>query len=308
MIKAIFDIKDIDSHRVIYLFGKPVLRIRQESKNVAARKATKYGLNTSARDKKIIVSLTSFPARINQVHHTIETILTQTVKPDKLILWLCQEEFPNKEEDLPKKLLALQQLGLTIEWCEPMLAFQKLIPSIRKYPEDIIITVDDDFYYPETLVEDLYIAYLANPNYIYANRIWRGFLEGNEFKQCSNRLMYSKKFEKPSFYNLLMGYGGVLYPPHSLSEKALDVKKFKEIIPTNDDIWAWAMSVLAGTKTCQLNGYDMSITTVKNTQQVSLSKINKKNCAGIGWEEGYSILIKEYPQILERLRSEAGNE
>jgi glycosyltransferase involved in cell wall biosynthesis len=56
---------------------------------------------------KITISLTSYPARINIVHKAILTLLNQSKKAAKIILWLASEEFPNKELDLPKELLAL---------------------------------------------------------------------------------------------------------------------------------------------------------------------------------------------------------
>ena len=56
-----------------------------------------FGLNkTEEREKQLIVTLTSFPERINEVHLCINTLLNQTLKPDKIILWLAEEEFPNK--------------------------------------------------------------------------------------------------------------------------------------------------------------------------------------------------------------------
>ena len=299
-----FEIKDIDAHYIFYLLGRPILKAKHKVKNPDVRKVRECGLDTETRNHRIIASLTSFPARIDRVHIAIENLLTQTVKPDKLILWLATDEFPNQEKDLPENLLRLRDYGLTIGWCEYMRSFQKLVPTLREYPDDIIITFDDDFYYPNNMIEDLYFAYLKNPKYIYANRTWRGYLDNDYFRQVSNNEMFTTKYPEPSCYNLLMGYGGVLYPPHSLNEEVLNIKKFREIIPTNDDIWFWAMSVLNGTKTCQLHGYDMSITAVEDTQQVALTNINKKDSDGIDWTEGYNKLISEYPKILEILKEE----
>lgn len=62
--------------------------------------------------QKIIVSLTSYPARISTVHLTIDTLLSQTRKADKIILWLAPEQFPNKEDDLPAQLLAQTEGGI----------------------------------------------------------------------------------------------------------------------------------------------------------------------------------------------------
>ena len=42
------------------------------------------------RKPKIIVSLTSIPSRIHLTHLVIESILRQTVLPDKIVLWLSK--------------------------------------------------------------------------------------------------------------------------------------------------------------------------------------------------------------------------
>ncbi|MBQ2886366.1 MAG: hypothetical protein IJE43_21810 [Alphaproteobacteria bacterium] len=52
---------------------------------------------------KVIVSLTSYPARINIVHKTIESLLNQTYKADKVILYLAYEQFQIKKKIYHKK-------------------------------------------------------------------------------------------------------------------------------------------------------------------------------------------------------------
>ena len=44
--------------------------------------------------EEVIVSLTTFPARISTVWITIETIFRQEVMPDRIVLWLAKEQFP----------------------------------------------------------------------------------------------------------------------------------------------------------------------------------------------------------------------
>lgn len=63
------------------------------------------GVTSVKRKQKIVVSLTSYPARIDTVWLTIETLLRQSMKPDELILWLADEQFPSKDL-LPKKLIS----------------------------------------------------------------------------------------------------------------------------------------------------------------------------------------------------------
>ena len=60
---------------------------------------------------KIIVSLTTFPARIGYVHLAIKSLLHQTKRPNKVILWLGEEFFPEGENNLPESLLELKPLG-----------------------------------------------------------------------------------------------------------------------------------------------------------------------------------------------------
>ena len=49
-----------------------------------------YGLFIGERTEKIVVSLTSFPNRISKLWMVIETILSQSIKPDKVILYLSK--------------------------------------------------------------------------------------------------------------------------------------------------------------------------------------------------------------------------
>lgn len=67
-----------------------------------------YNLNTSNRTEKIIISLTSYPKRFHAVYYAIRSIMLQSVKPDKIVLYLDS----NVSEDmLPKRLKALQAKG-----------------------------------------------------------------------------------------------------------------------------------------------------------------------------------------------------
>ena len=56
---------------------------------------------------KVYITITSWKARINKIHKTLEILLNNSIKPKKLILNLSTEEFPNKKYDLPKNILKL---------------------------------------------------------------------------------------------------------------------------------------------------------------------------------------------------------
>jgi hypothetical protein len=56
-------------------------------------------------DDVIIVSFTSWKKRIHLCLNTFKQMLKQTMLPDKIILNLSIEEFPNKESELPQDLV-----------------------------------------------------------------------------------------------------------------------------------------------------------------------------------------------------------
>src|SRR5690554_5862757 len=49
--------------------------------------------NPKKTKKNLIISLTSFPARISNVNLVIESMLRQTILPERIILWLSRKQF-----------------------------------------------------------------------------------------------------------------------------------------------------------------------------------------------------------------------
>lgn len=199
----------------------------------------------------LIVSLTSYPKRMHIIHHVLYSLFNQTLLPDKIILYLSVQEFPERNSSLPKTLLCFLKLGLEIKWVEENLrSYKKLIYALREFPNEILITADDDTLYPNTWLEKLYYAYKQQPSYIHAHRAHRiRFDELTHllpYKQWTPCISYTQT--TPSFLNFPTTGGGVLYPPKSLHGKVQDVATFMELCPHADDIWFWAMAVLYGSK------------------------------------------------------------
>jgi hypothetical protein len=73
--------------------------------------------------------------------------LNNTIKAKKVILNLAQEEFPSKNLELPKEILALLKKynNFEIFWVkENNNVFKKLIPTLNRFKKDLIISLDDD--------------------------------------------------------------------------------------------------------------------------------------------------------------------
>ncbi len=194
--------------------------------------------------EQFIISLTSYPARINIIHKTIESLLNQTFKVDKIILWLAESQFLNKEKDLPNNLLNLtQNTNFEINWCEDIRSYKKLIPTLKMYPNDVIITCDDDVIYEKDCIEKLYKAYKEQNNVVWCHR-------GHYITTTKNQInTYSKwikciNYNKPCYNILQTGVGAVLYPPNCFYKDILDKNLFLNLAYDTDDLWFWAMTVL----------------------------------------------------------------
>ncbi len=197
---------------------------------------------------KIIVSLTSFPERIPDIFYTIYSLLNQHLQPDMLILWLGEDQFPNKERDLPSGLLQLQGYGLTIRWRKDIKSFTKLIYALKEHPDDVIITADDDIYYPEEWLSLLHASYLNSPQDIHCHRAHRLTFDNTGHLLSYNDWQKCVKQSKASNLNFFTGVGGVLYPPKTLHNDIQNEYLFSSLCPTADDIWFWAMATLNHTK------------------------------------------------------------
>lgn len=196
-------------------------------------------------EKMIVVSLTSFPARIHACNEVVKSLLLQKKKPNRLLLWLAVEQFPKGEIELPIALLELQRFGLEICWCNDIRPYKKLIPTLEQYPEAIIVTADDDLYYRGDWLKVLYIEYLKRPDCICSHRITKFLLQEGDYKIIPGSC---EVWEQPSFLNKLGGGSGTLFPPHTLYKDITKAELFMQLCPTNDDIWFWLMAVLNGTK------------------------------------------------------------
>ncbi len=259
-------------------------------------------LNKEPRNPKFVVSMTSFPQRIDDIHYCIYSVLNQEVKPDKIILWLSDEEFCEKENSLPKTLTNLTKHGLSIKWCKNLKSYKKLIPLLKENNTDIIVTADDDVYYPSDWLKILYESYLQNPEYIHCHRAHK-----IEFDGSNNIAPYTKwnlciTDAEPSFLNFFTGVGGVLYPPYSLYKDITDENLFMQLAPNADDIWFWAMCVLNNkkisvvktpiTKFIPLNPKTQD----EKSEYFSLFKINKTQN-----DIQLKNVLQKYPQIMSKL-------
>ena len=287
----------------IYPFHKSIDKFVLENK---IKNFNKNGVTTNKRDKKLIVSLTSFPERLYDIHFCIYSILNQTIKPDEIILWLATNQFPNGEKDIPQDVSNLKKFGLKIKWYDDIKSYKKLIPALEEYPNDLIITADDDLFYPKNWLESLYEEHKQNPNYIICQRSRKiSFNKDSSFKSY-DEWKFNDGEIKESFFNFSTNGAGSLFPPHSLYSDVFNKKLFEKLCPNADDIWIWAMAVLNRTKIKGVKDNMTKLTYVNLARELDI--INEKTLYSSNVGGGNDLQLKNildyYPDIMKILRED----
>ena len=250
---------------------------------------------------RIVISLTSYPPRIRTVHLVIESLLAQTVKPWKIVLWLAEEEFPEREQSLPSELVSLtNDVVFEIDWCENIRSYKKLIPALKKYPDCAIATCDDDIYYPPDMLERVLQAHIASPDYILS--MWVRIVTARNgvvqsFLDWLPTWIGGQNQATASTDNYLLGGSPTLYPPHSFNKLVFDMELAKELCPHQDDLWFWAMAVLNRRmiRGVSCRGYAPQM--LPGTQSQALWSNNQRG----GNDMAIKRLFARFPELKNRL-------
>ena len=227
------------------------------------------------RSPRIIVSLTSYNKRLLSVVLTIKSLLRQTKLPDKIILYLYKDE----KENLPKALTKLvDKNNLKIEWVdEDLRSHKKYYYAMQQFPNDIIITVDDDVIYDRHLVEYLWKSHLKFKESVIATRAHQITFKNNRIKSYKKWKWNSKLENIPRIDLVATGVGGILYPPHQLKKELLvDKEKVKKYIYV-DDLWLKNVEVISGVSTVICEGgaiLEKNRIDIPDTQATALTNIN----------------------------------
>lgn len=249
-----------------------------------------------------MISLTSFPARIGEVKYAIYSLLRQTYKPDQLVLWLGKEQFPHREADLPSDLLKLKENGLTIQFMKDLKSFKKLIPALQKYASYLIVTVDDDIYYPRYLLKRLMEEHRKYPDCIVAYRAHRIRFDNHQLSSYSTWEFEKKQSKVPSYLNFFTSGGGVLYKCNLLHKDITRDDIFMKYCPRADDVWFNAMAVLRGTKTKIIKGGAFPLRYINPENEINgINTLSSYNNGQGGNDLQIQAVLQHYPEILPRL-------
>lgn len=244
--------------------------------NMAEYRLRAMGKKDYSFAPRIIVSLTSFPQRIDTTYIALQSIYRQTQKADLVILWLAESQFPNKEADLPTDLLDYKDFGLQIRWCpEDIRPHKKYYYTMQEYPEDIVITIDDDLSYDPQMIEKLFVSYLHYPDAV--STVRTHLVTSDTAGDIASYSSWIKEFSgvigTPSMQLFSTSGAGTLYPPHCMDSELFNLQSIKELCLNADDLWLKVMQVRKGTPVVLVDENRL-LQYIPNTQENALRKTN----------------------------------
>lgn len=229
-------------------------------------------------NKDIVVSLTSFPKRINDVWMVIDSMCRQTMQPSVICITLSEKEFPQKEKNLPLRLLQYKKYGLKILWTKNDLKpHKKYWTVMRQYPDKYIITIDDDIYYRKDLVTHLWDLSQKFKNSVCANNVASILNKDLEFVSY-NQWQYKNVISNhPSHNYIAKGNGGIIYPPFVFkNQEAFNEDLIIQTCLKADDLWLKANELINNVKVVKGDYYSTAIE-LSGSQKVALMKTNTSN-------------------------------
>lgn len=205
----------------------------------------------------VTVSLTTTSRRIDQVHEIVRTLLSQTVAPSRIVLWLSSEphllDRGVREEQIPPALQNVAGGRVLLRWTRNLGPYRKLLPAMEAFG-GLIVTADDDTLYPPTWLEGLLSMHRENPGAICCYRAHRMLVtDRGEFASYWRWPAFAHS--RPALDCFPTGKDGVLYPAESLHADVLDVERLLALAPASDDIWFKIMALRRGTRAVGVPGH-----------------------------------------------------
>jgi hypothetical protein len=203
----------------------------------------------------IYVSLTSIFKNQKQLLETLISITKQTCLPNKIFLYLSEEPYILDTGFINKQITNLELVNflnqnknlIKTTWVKNEGPYRKLLPLLRqKWNEDcIIITIDDDTFYDNKLIENMVKDYNNHKCVI----SYFGFTP--VFIQKTGRIEdFNSKARGPlikkHIYNFPFGKGGILYKPqffHKTKNLFFNKNFYMKICDKQDDLWLYILRV-----------------------------------------------------------------
>ena len=182
--------------------------------------------------------MTSFPPRFSTLAKILTHLNKQTVYPRLLILNIAYEDIKELPEEIanlnlnfPFEIFPTSNLG----------PGTKLLPTLKRFPKETIVTIDDDIYYAQNLFEKLISTSKNFPRSIICCRAHEPVFI--DFKPATYLSWIFGTKKTANRVILPTGVGGTLFPPGSFHNDVLNLKDYIDFSYSTDDLWYWVHAI-----------------------------------------------------------------
>ena len=117
----------------------------------------------------IYISISTIPPRIKNLEKSVKSILSQTLKPDKIFINIPYKYKRFKEIISDDQIPNFKDTSIEVTRCEDSGPGTKLLGSLDKMKKDsLVILADDDNIYENYMVEKFYYFYKVAPENAYS--------------------------------------------------------------------------------------------------------------------------------------------
>lgn len=247
------------------------------------RRVASHCKNKANGERQVVVSLTSYPPRIDTIWMTFRSIFSQTRLPDKIVLYLAKSDFPNLEKDLPSSLTDLLWHDFEIRWVdEDLKPHKKYYWAFREFPDALIVTLDDDLIYRKNLIEELVSSYKQHPGTVVTSRTHLIMFNDDGSLKPYDQWIY----EAPHYHPDLVGIpsmrffattgAGTLFDPKLFPDLAFDRDLIAENCLVADDVWLKMIEVIAGIPVVPTSS-DQLLNYIPGSQEIALCHVNTES-------------------------------
>jgi len=201
----------------------------------------------------VVLSLTSWSARIEILPLTLLTLVEQSARPASIEVWMTTEDLCL----IPARVHStFSNLGVAFRPSEDYRSHKKWLNTVQERSDHFVVTADDDIIYPRHWLRWLMQNHDADRRVSVAHRCHRMTFDGSgdiapyaEWK----RDVPAYGETSPSLF--ATGCGGQVLHQSWLPEEAMEPDRILAICPNSDDIWLACALAAAGVPRRRSNTY-----------------------------------------------------
>lgn len=215
-------------------------------------------VNQLKRETKLVVSISAGEDDFDKLEYTLYSVFNQQVVPDHVVLWVSDEY---ELTDLPYSVTKFIKNGLDVHFVKDIGSFTKILYALKEFNDCIVVTADENIFYPKDWLSKLYLSYISCPDDIQAHSV--ALVTEDNGKIASVKSW--KKFagmEGASYKYFPLETGGVLYPPNCFIREVSREDIYDKKLNASWDLWSWGIAVVSGRKTRLVKSHIKSFATV----------------------------------------------